>query len=193
MARRNSDGDLESLVRAVIKNSINEYVDIIWGIANDIYDSCIKQYYATYTPKVYKRHGNIEGFNLYRANGFELKDGEGGPILEDFDDGNPGALLKYKTKEDIRSEVLNNVLSGQRGRSNQKNGKKRRSPRPTAEDPDPGVWPRPWTASYPNEYSKYNNWRSDEHTIKAIIADFEANILDDTSDLLDEIIDKQFK
>lgn len=177
MARRNSDNDLESLVRGICEKAINEYVDIIWNIANDIYDSCIAQYYATYTPTVYKRHGNIEGFNLYRANSFTLDD----MVLEDFDGGNPDALLKYGTKEDVRAEVLAAVLSGQRGIT------VRKSPRAKHR------WPMKWTASYPNQYSRYNYWSSGAHTIEEIIDDFEANVIDDTSDLLDRLIDKQFK
>lgn len=176
MAQGNLDNDLEFLVRGICERAINEYVDIIWNIANDIYDSCIKQYYATYIPTVYKRHGNIEGFNLYRANSFTLN----GMVLEDFDGGNPEALLKYGTKEDIREEVLAAVLSGKRGTT------LRKSPRARHK------WPMKWTASYPNAYSQYNYWSSGAHTIEEIIDDFEANIIDDTSDLLYELIDKQF-
>lgn len=177
MARRSSDGDLETLVRGICEQAINEYVNIIWNIANDIYDSCIAQYYASYTPTIYKRHGNIEGFNLYRANSFTLDD----MVLEDFDGGNPENLLKYGSKRDIREEVLAAVLSGQRGIT------VRPSP------PAKFKWPRGWVASYPNEYSQYHYWRSGASTIEEIIADFEANIINDTSDLLDKLIDKQFK
>lgn len=177
MARRNSNRDLESLVRGICEQAINEYVDIIWNIANDIYDSCIAQYYASYTPTVYQRHGNIEGFNLYRANSFTLDD----MVLEDFDGGNPENLLKYGSKRDIREEVLAAVLSGKRGIT------VRPSP------PAKFKWPRGWVASYPNQYSQYHYWSSRARTIEEIIADFESNIIDDTSDLLDMLIDKQFK
>lgn len=179
MARRNSDSDLESLVRTAIKNAIEEYVEVVWNTANDIYDSCIQLYYATYTPTMYKRHGDLEGFNLYRANGFEFD--EETMILDDFGGGNPENLLKYGSKRDIREEVLAAVLSGKRGIT------VRPSP------PAKFRWPRGWTASYPNKYSLYDYWSSSAHTIEEIIDDFEANIIDDTSDLLDKIIDKQFE
>lgn len=177
MARKKSDNDLEFLVREICERAINEYVDIIWNIANDIYDSCIEQYYSTYTPKAYKRHGNIEGFNLYRANSFTLDD----MVLEDFDGGDPENLLMYGAKRDIREEVLAAVLSGKRGIT------VRPSP------PARFKWPRGWIASYPNNYSKYNYWSSSASTIEEIIDDFETNIINDTSDLLDKLIDKQFK
>lgn len=33
----------------------------------NIYNEIISYYYSTYTPKMYDRHGKIEGFNLYNA------------------------------------------------------------------------------------------------------------------------------
>lgn len=45
-----------------------------------IYDLVIAAYYASYTPRYYDRHyntpGSHPGFNLYRANNFEIRDGE---------------------------------------------------------------------------------------------------------------------
>ena len=41
------------------------FADFLADVAIDIYDSCIKCYYEDYTPKRYKRHGDITGFNLY--------------------------------------------------------------------------------------------------------------------------------
>lgn len=160
---------LKSLIAEVYDKAINEYVDIIVGIANDIYDSCIAQYYASYTPLVYKRHGDIDGFNLYRANSFELK----GTVLEEFDGGNPDNLFKYGARRDIREDVLYAVLNGKRGITKRPSG-----------------WPRNWTASYPNRYSQYNEWSSNYTTIEEIIADFEENIIEDTKELKSKIIDK---
>jgi hypothetical protein len=174
-------------------------VEIVWNTANDIYNSCIKQYYATYTPKVYKRHGDLKGFNLYEANGFTLNgmsfndleangisieallESSEEMILDDFNGGQPENLLKYGSKRDIREEVLAAVLSGQRGITI------RNSPHAEFK------WPRGWATSYPNKYSQYHYWSSSASTIEEIIADFEANIINDTSDLLDKLIDKQFK
>ncbi len=199
MARRKTDGDLESFVRGICKQAINEYVEIVWNTANDIYNSCIKQYYASYTPTVYKRHNHPEGKNLYQANGFTLNgmsfndlDANGMSIetllqsseemiLDDFNGGQSENLWKYGSKRDIREEVLAAVLSGQRGIT------VRPSP------PAKFKWPRGWVTSYPNKYSQYHYWSSSASTIEEIIADFEANIINDTSDLLDKLIDKQFK
>jgi len=169
---------IEVLVAKVYDSAMNEYADILAGIANDIYDSCINQYYASYTPKVYKRHGKIEGFNLYRANGF-MVDNNG--VISDFDGGNPDALLKYGAKRDIRAEILEAVLSGKRGITSR--------PSPPAEN----KWPMSWIASYPNEYSQYHYWSSHYHTMEEIIADFENNILDDTRDLKKKLIHKHIK
>ncbi len=172
MAKQNND--LASQISNTVTDSIKEYADIIYNIANDIYDSCIQEYYASYKPKVYKRHGDLGGFNLYRANSFEFD----GTILTDFDGGNPDALLKYGTRNDIRDEVLAAVISGKRGI------KVRKSP------PAEHKWPMGWDTSYPNQYSQYDYWSSNANTIKDIINDFENNIIDDTSDLLEKIIDK---
>ena len=37
-----------------------------------VYESVIKQYYSSYTPEVYDRHGYRPGFNLYLANNVEF-------------------------------------------------------------------------------------------------------------------------
>lgn len=37
-----------------------------------VYESVIKQYYSSYTPEVYDRHGYLPGFNLYLANNVEF-------------------------------------------------------------------------------------------------------------------------
>lgn len=160
---------LKSMIVEAYDNAMNEYVDIIVKIAKDIYDSCIAQYYASYSPKVYKRHRHPEGYNLYQANSFELD----GMILEDFDGGNPEALWKYGAREDIRADVLHAVLNGKRGITKRPSG-----------------WPRNWTASYPNEYSECSLWSSNYTTMQDIIDDFEENILEDTKALKSKIFDK---
>jgi hypothetical protein len=164
---------IQSLVAAAYDNAMNEYVEIIVGIANDIYRSCIEQYYATYSPKVYRRHGRIEGFNLYRANSFPDPEEFDGTVLNDFDGGYPENLLEYGARKDIREEVLKAVLSGKRGIT-----------------PRPSGWPKKWVASYPNEYSQFNYWRSNFHTMDDIIADFESNIIADTQELKSQLFDK---
>jgi hypothetical protein len=160
---------LKSMVAEAYDKAMNEYVDLIVKIAHDIYRSCIAQYYASYSPKVYRRHNRPEGKNLYQADSFELD----GMILEDFDGGNPEALWEYGAREDIRADVLKAVLNGQRGITRRPSG-----------------WPRKWTASYPNEYSEYNLWSSNYTTMQDIIDDFDANILDDTKALKSKIFDK---
>lgn len=160
-------------------DAINKYLDILFNIADDIYDSCIAQYYASYPPKVYTRHGNKEGYNLYRANDIEVNN-EG--IVNDFDGGEPYGLLKYGTKADIREKVLKAVLSGKRG-INPRPGTKRR-------------WQKDWVASYPNDYSnpEYKQyWSSSFHTMNEIFDDFDNNILADTKDLKMKLVREYFK
>ena len=41
----------------ILKKAWDDYMEYIFDIANDIYGSCISHYYATYTPRVYTRHG----------------------------------------------------------------------------------------------------------------------------------------
>ena len=154
---------------------VSMYLDVLFKIANDIYDSCIKQYYATYTPTVYTRHGNIEGFNLYYAKNIETD--EYG-ITQDFDGGDAYELLKYGTKEDIRQEVLDAVMSGKRGIGKRASGKRK--------------WQRNWVASYPNKFSEYTDWKSNASTINEIFDDFDNNILADTKDLKMQLIKEQF-
>lgn len=158
-------------INRIIQKGINDYARFLTNIASDIYDSCIQDYYAQYTPTVYTRHGNIGGFNLYQANAIELA----GPILSiDFDEGN---LLPYGTSDDIRATVLNNVMNGIRG-SNVRTKTRRK-------------WPMEWRTSYPNNFSMYKGvWSSGASTIDSIFDDFVANVLTDTYDKLWDFIGK---
>ena len=151
---------------SIIEKTFREYGNIIYAIADDIFNSCIDDYYASYTPEKYKRHGNIEGFNLYRLNNISF---DGSKFQLSFDE---DFLLKYGTKEDIREEVMNAVFSGQRGTT------KRPSP------PAKHRWPMAWSTSYPNEFSQYNYWKSKYTTMDEIFYDFVNSVLDDTEDLL---------
>ena len=53
---------------SLINSSLDEYYQLLANVGMDIYDSCIKDFYSQYFPYVYKRHGNLSGFNLYNAN-----------------------------------------------------------------------------------------------------------------------------
>ena len=163
---------IEVLVAKIYDGAINEYADILAEIANDIYNSCIKLYYASYSPKVYKRHRRPEGYNLYQANGFEI-DEDG--VISDFE-ADPDELWQYGAKRDIRAEVIDAVLHGKRGIKHR-----------------PGGWPKKWFASYPNQYSQCHDWSSNYQTMAEIIEDFENNILDATRGLKDELIIKYTK
>lgn len=157
----------DSKVVSIIRSAMKAYGKILHAIISDIYDSCIEDYYAGYVPKVYKRHGNIEGFNLYNAPTVSFNNGR---LVFDED---PGKLLPYSGKTDSRGEVLDNVLNGLRGtgmRSSQEE------------------WPMEWNTSYPNSFSKYNIWQSSGHTIEAIVQDFADNVLNDTEDLFWECV-----
>ena len=158
-------------IQRIVNNGIKDYAKLLENIASDIYDSCIQDYYAKYSPTVYTRHGNSAGFNLYRANAIELT----GSMLEiNFDEGN---LLEYGTSDDIRATVLNNVMNGIRG--TKVRTKTRRK------------WPMEWRTSYPNNFSMYRStWSSSASTIDSIFDDFVANVLADTYDVLWDFISK---
>jgi hypothetical protein len=164
---------------SIRKRVVREYGDIIYKIAGDIFNSCIADYYASYTPTVYTRHGDKKGFNLYRLN--DISPSENGFRLrfdEDF-------LLKYGTKEDIRESVMEAVLSGLRGHEGMN-----RKPIPTDDHPEPDVWPMAWYTSYPNKFSEYRYWKSKYNTMDEIFYDFVQNVIDDTEDLFWDTLNK---
>lgn len=155
---------------SALANGIDLYLNILFNIANDIYSSCIEDYYSGYTPTSYNRHGNIEGINLYKANSNGYSDFYLSLSIEEK------KLDTYSGKRDVRGKVLKNVMSGLRGtglRSKQ------------------FEWPMPWSTSYPNSYSVYRIWYSKGSTIKEILDDFCANVARDTSDLLWQCIERQ--
>ena len=149
---------------SIMKKVLADYGNKIYSIADDIFNSCIEDYYKD-KPKVYKRHGNIEGFNLYRLNNISF-DGMDFQIGFESD-----FLLKYGTKEDIRAEVMDAVFSGTRGLT-ERNGKPV-DPRRTTN----------WKTSYPNKFSQYDYWQSEYTTMDGIFYDFVKHVIKDTKDL----------
>lgn len=149
----------------ILNMALDKYITILYNIANDIYDSCIEDFYAGYSPRRYTRHGNIEGFNLYRANEISFDGGYFNVKIDDED------LLPYGKKTD-KSRVLNAVMNGKRGGSS-----------------IPG-WPMKWYTSYPNRYSTQKIWQSSGRTIEDIFDDFIDNVLDDTNDIFWGIVEK---
>lgn len=154
-----------------ISAGFDDYMSRIHSIACDIYDSCIKDYYASYQPTSYKRHGYPEGMNLYNAN--NISDDDGGFNIS-FD---PNKLWPYYGKKGkiIRKKVLDNVMDGLRGTGMRKCQEE---------------WPMDWYTSYPNEYSDYDDWESNYNTMDGIFKDFVSNVLKDTKDLRDKFISK---
>ena len=137
-----------------------DYMEYLADIASDIYDSCIKYYYATYTPKKYDRHGDLDGFNLYRANAIEPYQ-----LTINFSI-NEDLLLPYTGREK-RKRVLETVMDGIRG-----GGVRRKQFR---------GWPRSWVAHYPNRYSEFSGeWSSKSSTIDSILEDFVSTCVEDT-------------
>lgn len=154
---------------AIITNAWYDYVQRIGQIAEDIYDSCIEDYYGQYTPSVYTRHGNIEGFNLYSANDIMHNEHEIEVSLD------PGNLLPYAGRRDKRAKVLASVMKGLRG------ARSRKTPR---------GWPMTWYTRYPNAYSVYSDWSSTRCTMNEIFYDFMDNVLIDTEDLFWKYVER---
>ena len=153
-------------MHAIVADAWRDYMLHIGHIAEDIYDSCIQDYYTKYGPpeypKVYGRHGDKTGFNLYSANDIEYDDYD--PWIK-FE---PSFLEEYDGKGDRRPKVLKGVMIGLRGTKSSKT---------------PSEWPQEWFTKYPNRYSKYDDWWSSGYTIKEIFTDFMDNVLKDTEDL----------
>ena len=158
----------DSKIISIIRSASRVYGKILYAIINDIYESCINDYYTGYIPTAYTRHGNIEGYNLYKAPTVSFNNGR---LMFDED---PSKLLSYG-KKTSREEVLHNVLNGIRG---------------TGMRASQEEWPMAWYTSYPNAYSRYGMWQSSGHTIEEITQDFADNVLDDTEDLFWECVEQ---
>lgn len=167
----------------IIEQAVDEYGYKLSNIAIDIYDSCIAQFYDQYEPRIYDRHGDKSGFNLYSAQNMGY-----GNLIIDMSL-TPENLLPYysmrrlKTGEyvpgklvspDRRAKVLASVMKGIRAPKTKRSRK--------------ANFPEKWTASYPNEYSQYKEWQSKFHTIDAILDDFCENIVNDTIDIFWNIL-----
>ena len=153
--------------RSIYSSAMNVYAKIISSVACDIYDSCIEDYYGGYVPTYYKRHGNIEGENLYLANNIQYSNLR---LSINIDE---NKLKPYGGKTDKRESVLGSVLNGLRGN--------------TAIE----GWPMEFVTSYPNSYSTYRIWGSDAHTITGIFDDFCENVIEDTIELFWQCVERQ--
>ena len=150
----------------VVNNAFAAYAQFFADVYDDIYRSCIKLYYSTYTPKVYDRHGYPEGKNLYQA----------ASIFADGDDINVDLESSYlwpyysgKSNTDRRSVVLRRVMTGKRG-----------GPLGSLR----GYWPTTWRASYPNQFSRFSVWKSNKTTLAGILEDWSKNGSKATSELM---------
>lgn len=154
---------------SALAEGIDLYLKILLNIANDIYKSCIADYYAGYTPIYYDRHKNIEGINLYSARNNKYSNFYVSISLDE------DKLEPYRGKAS-KSSVFNQVVSGWRG---------------TGMRASQSEWPMPWSTSYPNSYSTHRIWYSKGSTIEEILTDFLENVTKDTSDILWQCIERQ--
>ena len=143
----------DSKLNSVIGSALDEYYQLLANVGMDIYDSCIQ-----YSPRIYKRHGNLSGFNLYKANEIFYDGNTVNVLLDEYN------LLPYG-KHDKREEVFAFVLAGLRGG-------------PLPKRPD---FPMEWYTSYPNTYSRYRSiWQSSAIILEDILDDFCENAVNDT-------------
>lgn len=167
---------------AALDKATGLYFSKLAEIAEDIYDSCIKDYYAQYGPpeypKVYGRHGNKVGYNLYRANNIEFDESTYNVDI-DFDSDKLKKYYDGKRNRDKREKVLNSVMAGLRGTSQTR-----------VSENSGEVWPKTWNARYPNVYSRYNIWKSKGTTMDEIFKDFMKNIMSQTKDLFYDYLEQ---
>lgn len=159
----------DATIDRIIEIATNEYFELLRNIAADIYDSCIASFYASYTPRVYTRHGDISGSNLYLANQMSYEDGYLSFYTEET------MLEKYGGSTDKREEVLDAVMSGVRG------------------GPIRPGWPKSWKrfCKYPNNFSEYGEyWQGTRNTIDGILEEFSQNGFGDTYQYFWEIVAK---
>lgn len=170
----------DATAKRIINKSTNEYFKLLKSIAEDIYDSCIAVYYASYTPKVYKRHGYPEGHNLYQANDMTFENGYLSFDTEEY------KLMKYGSSEDKRRKVLDTVMKGFRGTKNRikLDGEEDNNDDLYEEDGHVYRWPMSWKkfCTYPNQFSKYqHHWQSTKNTMDDIFEEFSQKGLEDTN------------
>ena len=161
--------DDRSGLREIFDSCWAQYMEYLAGIASDIYDSCIQDYYDKYSPKIYDRHGYPDGANLYRANNVTFDDDD---IDVSFD---ADRLWEYRGKEK-RERILRTVMDGIRGA-----GSRRKSWR---------GWPKNWRTSYPNRYSnpEYSAmWSSSYTIINDIFQEFMSTAITRTSDYFNDL------
>lgn len=148
----------DSQALSIFSSSLDRYYQMLADIGKDIYNSCIKDFYSQYSPRVYKRHRSLAGSNLYRANETGYDGYTTNVILDEYN------LLPYG-KNDKREEVFAFVLAGLRG-----------GPLPKCPD-----FPMEWYTSYPNAYSRYGKlWQSSKIILEDILIEFLETGLQDT-------------
>ena len=174
----------KSEIDYILELAMNEYAEELVDIATDIYDSCIKQFYSSYEPHIYDRHGDISGYNLFYASDIGYSN-----LVVDMSFRPENLLPYYKMKkmsdgtyvpgkfedDSKRAKVLGSVLKGIRAR---------RSPK------TPADFPMTWEASYPNEYSRRFDWASGFSTMNKIFDDFCENAEKDTNYMFWDILQK---
>ena len=177
----------ESSRDAIIDRALDDYAEYIYHMAEDIYDSCIKDFYYKYKPIAYDRHGDLSGKNLYSGKNFVYSN----LFLDiEFD---PDNLLPYykmkKTKygyvrgelesEEKRAYVLGSVMKGIRARKSSRTPPKARNG---------ATFPMKWKTSYPNNFSTMYDWISSQDTIDKIFDEFCDEVMEQTKPKFYEIL-----
>ena len=93
---------------SIVTKATLAYMQILYHISVDIYDSCIAEFYNGYVPISYTRHGYIEGRNLYLANQTFMQNGYLGVEIS------ASELMPYG-KKTSKAKVFNSVTNGLRG------------------------------------------------------------------------------
>ena len=103
----------EKTLEARATRIVNETFKILFEDILFCINEAIKDFYNDYTPLIYDRHGNLDGFNLYKSIEQSSKVGleiTGDLVMHINFTPNTDAMLPYASKTLSDEDILNNIV-----------------------------------------------------------------------------------